>query len=239
MRKLAAVLGGLMLVASSVGVKAATVEFLCAGALETSVEQLIPEFRRATGHNVNATYAAISVIAQRLARSDKADLAIVSPRQWEDLQRQGKLDAGFRVTIARVGAGVFVKRGTARPNIATVDAFKHALLNGNAIAISGGGPVGIYALRLFDQLGIGADVKAKLKLVGGGLAPIAPVVNGDAEIGLSTISEILAAPDVELVGPLPAEIQTYIVYIAGIPTNANETTTPAAATLWRIVLLDM
>jgi molybdate transport system substrate-binding protein len=209
--------------------RAADIRFLCAGALESTVEDVVSEFQKATGYNVKAEFAAIGVITRRLRNGDAADLAIVSPRQWEDLAKEGKVDPAIRVIVARVGAGVFVKKGAAKPDISSVDAFKRTLLNAKSVALSdpaGGGPVGIYATGLFERLGISADVKPKLRLVGGGLAPVEPVAKGEAEIGLSTISEILPAPGVELVGPLPAEIQSFIVYTGAIPGTAKE---PAAA----------
>ena len=117
------------------------------------------------------------------------------------------------------------KTDDAHPDISSVEAFKRALLNAKSIALAdpaGGGPVGIYATSLFERLGVSAAVTPKLKLVGGGLAPVEPVAKGDAEIGLTTISEILPVPGIELVGPLPREIQTFIVFTAAIPANAKE-----------------
>src|SRR6266550_650918 len=83
--------------------QAAEITFLCAGALETTVEELIPEFQKASGHNVKATFAAIGVITRRLRNGDVADLAIISPQQWEGLRKEGKLNATVRVVIAKVG----------------------------------------------------------------------------------------------------------------------------------------
>jgi molybdate transport system substrate-binding protein len=220
---------GLLILGMQNAMRAADITFLCAGALETTAEELIPEFSRTTGYNVKATFAAIGVISRRVENGEVADLAVVSPRQWDSLRGQDKLDPTVRLVIAKVGAGVFVKKGASKPDISSVDAFKRALVNAKSIALSdpaGGGPVGIYAVGLFERLGIGAEIKSKLKLVGGGLAPVEPVAKGDAEIGLSTISEILPVPGVELVGPLPVEIQTFIVYTAAIPKTAKE---PAAA----------
>ena len=94
--------------------------------------------------------------------------------------------------------------------------FKRALLNAKSIALvdpAAGGPVALYAPGLFERLGISAEVKPKLKLVGGGGAPVEPVIRGDAEIGLTTISEIIQfQPAIELVGPLPPEIQVFFAY---------------------------
>jgi molybdate transport system substrate-binding protein len=225
----AVLFGAVLMVAAPISAGAADITFFCAGSLETTVERIVPEFERATGHHVKATFAAIGVITRRLRNGDAADLAIVSPQQWQDLRTEGKIDPATQVIVAKVGVGVFVKTGTAKPDISSVEAFKRTLLNAKSVALSdpaGGGPVGIYAVSLFERLGISADVKPKLKLVGGGLPPVEPVAKGEAEIGLTTIAEILPAPGVELVGPLPAEIQSFIVYTAAIPATAKE---PAAA----------
>ena len=226
-----ALTAGLFVFSMQSSARAAEITFLCAGALETTIEELIPEFQKVSGHAVKATFAAIGVIATRLRNGDMADLAIVSPQQWEDLRKEGKVDATVQVIIAKVGVGVFVKKGAAKPDISSVEAFKRTLLNAKSIGLAdpaGGGPVGIYATRLFERLGISAAVTPKLKLVGGGLAPVEPVAKGDVEIGLSTISEILPVSGIELVGPLPSEIQTFIVYAASIPANAKEPTAAKA-----------
>jgi molybdate transport system substrate-binding protein len=224
-------LAGLVAIATGTSGRAADITFLCAGALETSAKILIPEFEKTSGHHVKADFAAIGVITRRVSEGEAADLVTISPPQWEDLQKEGKLSPDVRVVIAKVGVGVFVKNGAPKPDIGSVEAFKHALLNARSIALAdpaGGGPVGAYAVRLFDRLGVSADLKPKLELVSGGLPPIEPVVKGDAEFGLTTISEIVGAPDVELVGPLPADIQNFVVYTAAIPASAKESTAAKA-----------
>jgi molybdate transport system substrate-binding protein len=86
-------------------------------------------------------------------------------------------------------------------------------------------PVWIYAVRLFDKLGITAELNAKNVIRDGGASRQA-VAKGDAEIGFTQISEVLAEPGVDFVGPLPAEIQNYTIYTAATPANAKE---PGAA----------
>src|SRR5205085_2821855 len=117
-------------------------------ALQTTAEELVPEFEKSTGHNVKVIYTSIGLITQRVRNGELADLAIVSPLQWEELKSEGKLDSTVRLVIARVGAGVFVKRDAAKPDISSVEAFKRALLNAKSIAFvdpAAGGPVAIYA----------------------------------------------------------------------------------------------
>lgn len=203
---------------------AADITFLCAGALRSTVSELIPEFTAMTGHNVKPVFGPIGAHAARVRKGEPVDLAIVSPQQWDILQKEGKLDASVRPLIAKVGIGVFIKKGATRPDIGSVEAFKSALLTAHSIALGdpdGGSPVGAYVVRLLDRLGIGAGVAPKLRLVRGAV-PIEPVIKGDADIGLAQVSEIVSVADIELVGPLPAEIQNYTVFTAAIPVNAKE-----------------
>jgi molybdate transport system substrate-binding protein len=218
-------IAGTCLVANAITARAADITFLCAGALQTSVEELVPEFEKATGHRVTSTFTAIGAITRRIQTGAVADLAVVSSAQWDDLARESKLDPSVRVVIAKVGIGVFVRKGTPKPDISSAEEFKRAILRARAVALAdpiAGGPVGAYAIHLFEQLGIGWDVRPKLRLVGGGVAPITPVAKGDAEIGLTTISEILAAPGIDMVGPLPPSIQYFIRYTAAIPETAKQ-----------------
>lgn len=224
-----AAFASLIITATPCTAQSAEITFLCAGALEPAAKELIPEFQKTSGHNVDATFAAINVIAERVRKGDTADLAIVSPQQWEDLQKEGKIDPAVRVVIAKVGYGVFAKKGGTKPDISSVEAFKSAFLNAKSISLfdpAFRGPTPVYGAHLFDRLGISADLRPKSKFVDGPVALFEQVAKGDAEIGLAQISEILAAPGVELVGPVPADIQGFTIFTTALPQNAKE---PAAA----------
>jgi molybdate transport system substrate-binding protein len=149
-----------------------------------------------SGHTVKPTFAVINAITERVRKGDVADLAIVSPQQWEDLQKEGKLDPAIRSVVSKVGFGVFVKEGTTRPDISSAEALKRALLNARGVAVFVSGTVGptpIYVTRLFDRLGISVDLQPKLKTAVSGAIPGRPtaaalfdlVAKGDAEIGVA------------------------------------------------------
>jgi molybdate transport system substrate-binding protein len=218
---------------------AAEITFLCAAAIEAWMHDVIPQFEEASGHTVKPTFLVINDIVERIGKGDVADLVAVSPPQWEALRRDGKIDPEIQIAIAKVGYGVFVKKGAARPDISSVEALKRSLLNARSIAffppLPGGrrGPTGAYQVRLVEQLGISADIKQKIvessaprpgQVIS---APIFELVaSGGAEIGVAMISEILQAPEVDFVGPVPPEVRDFIVFTTGIPTIARE---PAAA----------
>jgi molybdate transport system substrate-binding protein len=140
------------------------------------------------------------------------------------LQAQGKVVAGDRLIIAKVGVGAFVRKGAAKPDISSADAFKRAMLAARSIAYpdpAGGGASGIYVASLLERLGIAAEMKPKTKLSTLGTL-YASVASGEVEIGFNQVSEILAQPTIELAGPLPPEIQNYTQFLPGVVTGSSQ-----------------
>lgn len=214
---------------------AAEIRFLCAAAIEPWVHDIIPQFEKESGHTVTATFAVVNTIADHIRKGDAADLIAVSPPQWDALRRDGKLNPDIRIAIAKVGYGMFVKKGAARPDISSVEAFKRALLNARSIAFfprlpgGGRGPTAAYQVQLIEQLGISADIKQKIVESDAprpGQVISAPyfelVAGGSAELGIAMISEILQAPGVDFVGPVPPEIGDFVVFTVGLPITAGE-----------------
>ena len=118
-----------------------------------------------------------------------------------------------------------VKDGTPKPDIGSVEAFKRALLDAKSVAYidpKAGGSSGIYVAGLLDKHGLAGEVNAQAKLIPGG-AVAEHIARGEAELGVHQISEILPVKGVTLVGPLPADIQNYTVYAAGLGASAKET----------------
>src|SRR4051812_41910121 len=186
---------------------AAEIKLLSASALHPAIDALIPDFEKSTGHKITVDYGTAGAIADRVQKGEAADIVTSSVPMIDRLQAQGKVVAGDRVIIAKVGVGAFVRRGAAKPDISSVDAFRRSMLAARSIAYpnpAGGGASGIYVASLLEQLGIAADMKLKTKL--STLETLyAGVASGEVEIGFNQISEILAQPTVELAGPLPSE----------------------------------
>jgi molybdate transport system substrate-binding protein len=179
--------------------------------------------------------ATVGALMKRIEGGEAFDLAILTPAAVDALAGKSKFAAGRRVVLARVGVGVAVKEGAPKPDISTVDAFKRALLSAKTVAYidpASGGSSGIYVAKLLARLGIAAEIKPKEKLKKGGhVADL--IVSGEAELGLHQISEILAVKGATLVGPLPAEIQNFTTYAAGIAAAANNA--EAARTLIKAI----
>src|ERR1700716_3277336 len=215
-----------VLVAAGVprGAAAADIKVLTAGAFKQVVLALVPEFEKQTGHKVTVENDTVGALTKRIEGGEAFDVAVLTPAAVNDLSGKGRFVAGSGKNLARVGIGVVVKDGPPKPDIGSVDAFKQALLAAKSVAYIdpvAGGSSGIYVARLIDKLGIAAEVRPKAKLIHGG-AVAEHIANGEAELGIHQISEILPVKGTTLVGPLPAEIQNYTVYAAGLGANAKE-----------------
>ena len=215
-----ALLAGLI---TAQGVAAAEVKVLTAGAMKQVVLAVVPQFEQQTGHKVTVSNDTAGVLQKRIDGGEAFDLAIITPAVVDDLITKGKI-ATPRTDLARVGVGVAVKSGTPAPDISTVEAFKRAVLAAKSVAYidpASGGSSGIYVAKLLERLGIADQVKGKAVLVPGGLVA-ERVVKGEAELGIHQISEIVPVAGATLVGPLPADIQNYTTYSAGVGTAAKE-----------------
>jgi molybdate transport system substrate-binding protein len=203
---------------------AAELKLLSASALHPVIDALMPDFEKSSGHKVTVVYGTAGAVAERVQKGEPADLVISATPRIDQLQAQGKVVAGDRVVIAKVGVGAFVRKGAVKPDISSADAFKRSMLAARSIAYpdpAGGGASGIYVASLLERLGIAAEMKPKTKLSTLGTL-YASVASGEVEIGFNQVSEILAQPTIELVGPLPSAIQNYTQFAPGIVAGSSQ-----------------
>jgi len=201
---------------------AAEVKVLASNAVKTVIEELGPQFEKATENKLNVTFGAAANLKVDIDKGEAFDLAILTASVADDLVRQGKLDGATRVDIARSSVGLAVKKGASKPDIATTEAFKRTLLEAKSIGYVEQGASGIYLKSLFERLGIAEQLKPKTKLLPASNPAANAVANGEVEIGMTQISEILPYAGAELVGPLPADIQLYTVFPAAIAVGAKQ-----------------
>lgn len=187
--------------------------------------ELIPKFQISTGHKVVCDFdGAIGAMTNRLLKGEAADVGILSGEQIESLIRAG-IVSGSRVDLAKVGIGVFVRKGARKPEINSVESFKSTMLAAKSIGYNdpaAGAPVSIYLIGLFEDLGIAGEMAPKTVVFKQRSDRFEAVARGDVEIGFNQISEIVAAAGVEFVGPLPAAIQRYTLFSAGIVASSRE-----------------
>jgi molybdate transport system substrate-binding protein len=212
-------------VAMSQIAKSAEIKVVSGGAFKQVLTALAAQYEKESGNKVEVTY---QTVGQHLALirdgKEEFDVAILTPEGIDGLAKDGKVVTGTRADLAKVGVGVVVKAGAPLPDISTDEAFKRALIAAKSVAYidpKAGGSSGIYVAGLLKRLGIADEVNAKAVLVQGG-AVADRVADGEAEIGVHQISEILPVAGVTLVGPLPADIQNFTVYAAGVGATAKD-----------------
>ena len=203
---------------------AAEVKVLTAGAFKQVVLALVPNYERQTGNHVTVDNGTTGQLKKRIEGGEAFDVLVITPAVVDEMIASGKLAAGSKVNLASVGIGVVVKQGAPKPDIATVDEFKRALLKAKTVAYidpASGGSSGIYIDKLLVKLGIADQIRPKAKLKKGGhVADL--IVSGEAELGIHQISEIVPVKGVTLVGPLPKEIQNTTTYAAGLSASAKD-----------------
>lgn len=227
----------------SVPAHAAEVRVLSSNAAKTVLEELAPQFEKSSEHKLVLVFGTAAGLKTEIEKGAAVDVALLTDGAVDDLIKQGKL--GSRAALARSGAGVAIRKGAAKPDISSTDAFKKTLQDAKSIAYVEQGATGIYLKSLFEKLGVAEAIKSKTKFVRSAAEAVA---NGEAEIGFTQISEILPYGGAEVAGPLPGEIQLYTNFSTGIGASAKDYTaakafvqflsTPAAAAVIKAKGLD-
>ena len=193
-------------------------------AIATVLAEIGSEFERDTGHRLIVTSDLPPAFQRRFDAGEPFDLLISGSSPVDEWIQNGRIAATTRVEIARSGIGVEVRAGSRKPDISTVDAFKRALLNAKSIAYLKVGS-GIYLEGLLERLGLsGALASTTIRPDSDVVSEL--VAKGEVELGMTVITQILTTPGVDLVGPLPPDIQSYITFVAGISSRSR---TPKAA----------
>ena len=219
-----ALLFAVMILAETNTANAAEIKVLSGNGGRAAVSELASRFERATGHKVMIRFEVNAALKRKIEAGEPFDVAILNPPVLDELIKQGRI-AGTRADIGSAGLGVAVRAGAAKPDISSVDAFKRALLNAKSVAFPGEGASGIYFTRLLDRLGIAEPMQPKLRPMPAE-DTVEVVARGEADMVVVIASRIVDVPGVDLVGPLPAELQTTIGIAAGVSAAAKE---PAAA----------
>jgi molybdate transport system substrate-binding protein len=206
---------------------AAEIKVLCIPGIKAAFDELMPQFERIAGHKVVIRYEIYAGQKKEIESGD-FDVAIFANSQIEEMNKQGRIAAGSNADIARTSIGVAVRKGAPKPNIEGEEAFKSTLLAAKSITYTKESSTGVYITRLLERLGIADTIKDKLKLQPGGSMTTPAVARGDAELGIVLISDILATPGVDLVGPLPEALQNHVMQTAALAATAKQPAAGAA-----------
>ena len=236
----ASVLGLALAAAPMTDVYAAELKVLAGGSLTGPLNELAPQFERASGHKLVIHFDSTPNLI-KLATSDAPfDLGVVPVDVFKDAAAKARFTAGPTIDIARVGYGVAIRAGATKPDVSTAAALKKTLLDAQSIAYIPSSAAGAYVTSVFERLGIGEAMKAKTKAQTATTAIPQAVAKGEAELGVFLVN-VLMAPGVELAGSFPAELQQELVFTAAVAADSKDAdaakafisflTTPAATTV--------
>ena len=201
------------------------IRFLCSTVLKSSLDATLPQFE-ASGGRVGVSYGPSAQLCKRLSDGEAADAAVVTGAGFDELARLGTLVAASRLPVARSVTMVAVKKGTRWPDISTVERFRQSMLDAKSVVYSapGAGATGAHMLQVMDRLGIAQPMGPKTILGPGGPAGLIGhyLMRGEAEIGFQQDSELMAFPEVDIVGPLPGELALVTEFIFGIHAAAHD-----------------
>jgi len=222
----------LLAAAVSTPAAAADIKVLSAGAIEPGLAAFAQIAKRETGHELKIQFNTAPQIAKRLAAGESYDLLFSPPPAIAQAVKDGKVVAGSAVPVGRVGGGIIVRAGATPPEVATVEAFRQALLAADSVVYNTAS-TGLYLDKLFADMGILEQLKPKSTRYPDGASVMEHVIKGKGnEIGFGAITEIrmYEAKGLKLVGPLPAAVQNYTSYEAALMTGATAVE-PAQAVL--------
>jgi molybdate transport system substrate-binding protein len=193
------------------------------------LEELIPQFEKASGHKLNVTWSTAALLTKRVQDGDVADALILVSGNIDVLTKDGKIAPGSATALPKSIFAFGVKKGAPKPDISTVDALKKTLLAAKGISYANpalGGASGIYMAKQIERMGITEQLKAKTVYPPGSGFPASFLISGEADIAISTKPELLTVPGVDVVGPFPDDMAFTVAFAGGVH---SATTEPAGA----------
>lgn len=219
-----------MALSSAHSVQAADVKVLASNSVRAMLEDVALLFTRASGHTVTPGFGTSAQVAKRVVAGEAVDVLVVTLDVADALAKIGKL-AGSSTNIARALMGIGIRAGAPHPDIGTPATLRTTFLAAKSVTFSDpatGAASGVHAVKIFEQLGIADAMKPKYRL-GDGTSSGRLVVSGEAELAIWQISALKPVKGLDVVGPLPAELQLVTNLVAAL--GAGATKSPAARAL--------
>jgi len=206
--------------------QAAPLRVIASNGVKTFVEAFLPAYEKSSGRKAAVTYGTSSTLVKDIVGGAPFDVVIATTDAVEQISKAGKVTAEPATVLGRSQVGVGVRQGARKPRIGTVAEMKQALADAKGVSYAGNGASRPYIETMFASLGVADAMKPKSILEQGSDGAIARVAKGDADLLLTLVSEILPAPGIELVGPLPKEFRSDVTFAAAVSAMAAN---PAAA----------
>lgn len=213
------------IVAQAAVAGAAEVKVFSTIGVQAALEELTPKFEKASGHKLNITWATAAVLVKRVQGGETADLLVLTKQGLDTMVKENKATAGADAVFASSGMAMVVKKGAPKPDISTAEAFKQTLLKAKSIAYSNpehGGASGVYLAKLIERMGIAEQMKPKTHYPppSGNAGNL--VVSGEAELAVQQEPEVMSVVGVDMVGPLPADLNNITTYAAGLGAGTSQ-----------------
>ncbi len=185
------------------------------------MEELLPQCERAIGRRVALQFNSTASVKKKIEAGEEFDVTVITSEAIDDLMKQGKLAGGSRAELARSELGIGFRAGTAKPDIHSPEALKRALLDAKSITYPQDGASRAYIEKMFERMGISADVNPKIVLAQGSGPATESVAAGKAALVITLFSEIVPIHGVEILGPLPGDLHYDIHFAAAASTTAK------------------
>jgi molybdate transport system substrate-binding protein len=210
------------LLAASTGALAADVRVISSVGMRGVLQQLKPEFERATANRLVVTFGTAAPLKRQIDEGAVFDVTVLTPALVAQLAQSGKVDARSVAKVARSGVGLAGRKDAAPTDIGSPQALKRTLLAAQSVAHTKEGASGVAAVKVMERLGIAQQVQPRVLVETRSGGSLAAIVEGKAEFGFALLSEIVADADVKLVGPMPGELQSFVEFAAGVSPKAAD-----------------
>jgi molybdate transport system substrate-binding protein len=201
------------------GGDANVVDVLSTLALRGVLVETEAEFRARTGLAITARYKSTNAQLIAIAGGATADVAIITHQAIDQLTAESKIVPGSAKDVAQSGVGLAVRSGAPKPDISTVEAFKQTILAAKSIAFSRLGASGVHFAEVIERLGIAEEIRRKAVISDAYMGDI--VVRGEAELAVQQVSELMLVAGIDIVGPLPGDLQKISLFTAAVFTAAK------------------
>lgn len=218
MSRLFGLAAALVVIASAAN--AVELKVLSGNGPRAAVRELCAQFERATGNKIDLRFGVNPEVKSKIEAGESFDVVVGNPPIIDALIKD-RIVVGPRADIGHAGLGMAVRQGAPKPDIASVEAFKRALLEAKAVAYPGQGASGLYFVSLLDRMGIKAEMQGKLKPMAAE-DTVEVVARGEADMVVVVATRIMDVAGVDPVGPIPEELQTKIGFAAGLSASAKE-----------------
>lgn len=227
-RATAALAASLCLFALHASAQAAELKVLAVGAFTGAFKDIVPQFESASGHKLTVSYAATPVFVKQIEAGEFFDVAILVSGPMNEAAKQGFFASGERPAVSKVGLGAAVRAGAPKPDMSSAAAFKQTLLNAKSVSLLPDSVNGKHFISVFERLGIGEEMKAKIKPQKEPQQVTEAVAKGEAELALFISNTLIGVPGVDYAGLVPAEFQQTLVFTAAVGAKAKEPDAAAA-----------